>query len=225
MRRYTEYLRWRVRLALVDRGQRVRDRELALLMGQEFIDGPFARFVDKVSPFDRTVGYRRVGLRRLLYNIRYPVARVKILWTRLVKDLIYTMVEQPSLGRYEGSFYDPATTLKVEWLDNHSEYSNETTGDTDSYMWAALFETINVPWSLVPETWLLTVDYHGFVSGLTGFDAPRRFNEIRETYEKFEPELNLEGDPAFNGAFGESRPTKVLDFRTIDPRDGGRLDR
>lgn len=158
------FLLWQVRLWLVGFGQRVRDREVQLAVRTTWDhDTPFARFVDRLSPFSSMTGYKRRSLRRTLYALRYPIVQQRFWSLSLVLLIVYRLVPRPSLGRYEGSFYDPSRALKTEWLDDHSEYAEMTTGSTSWGMWYALFNRLDVPWSLRPETWILKVDGQGFV--------------------------------------------------------------
>lgn len=159
--RLTEYLRWQVRLWLVEYGQRVHYRIVDLAVRAQYPNDSFARFVNRLSPWDTRVGYRRRSLRRVLYMIRYPIQQQRFWSLALVESLVYRLVPRPSLGRYES--WEPARALQTQWLDEHSEYAGETTGDSDTYIWAALFHMLDVPWSRQPETWTLTVDSRGFV--------------------------------------------------------------
>lgn len=179
MRTYIEYLRWQVRLWLVGFGQRVREREIQLTARTTYDrDTRFARFVDRVSPFGWG-GYKNIRLRRLLYTLRYPMTKQRFWSLSLVLTTVYSLAPRPALGRYTD--YNPQRSLKAEWLDEHSEYAGETTGDSDVYFWAALFPDLVVPWSLKPETWVLTVDSHGFVDAAQ--DAVDWYNEIATDYE------------------------------------------
>ena len=222
MRRYIEFLGWRSRLAIADFSREIRDREVHLAVTTPYEQATtFARFVDRLSPWRTGYGYDRRSLRRFLYRLRFPSTTLRFGWYTLAQAIANRLVPPMGLGRYEAMY--PSKAMKVEWLDTHSEYANEVTGDSDTYLWAALFRLINVPWSLRPETWLITVSSHGFVAGTEGNDAVDEFTDISKTYDAWadEPELNLEGEPAFDTVFG-ARP---YDYRTIDPRDGGRLDR
>lgn len=210
MVRYVEYIVWNVRLWLVDFGQRVRDREAQLTLSTAWDhDTVFARFVDRVAPWQHGIGYQRRSLRRLLYGVRHPIEKQRFWSLSLVQSIVYRLVPRTSPGRYET--YNPRLALIAEWLDTNSEMADVTTGDSDWYQWAALFAQADVPWSLKPETWLLTVDTRGFVTA-SDDEAEDRFDAIDREYV-YDPEnedefggpddsRNVEGDPTLNGAFG-----------------------
>jgi len=137
--------------------------------------------VDRVSPFGWH-GYKRQPLRRALYILRYPLRFERSYSLSLVANIVYRLAPRPPFGRYED--WDPQRSLKTEWLDGHTEYAGETTGDSDTYLWAALFAEIEVPWSLKPETWVLTVDSRGFVSAQQD-NAIAFYSDIDTTYASF----------------------------------------
>lgn len=178
--RYFTFLLWQTRLWLVGFGQRVRDREQILAIRTTWDSHTlFARFVDAISPWQPERGYKRVRLRRWLYRLRYPVTAQRFWSLTLVQAIVYRLVPRPSFGRYEahGARYQ----LMAEWLDQHSEYADRTTGNTDTWIYAALFDNIEVPWSLKPETWLMTVDFQGFIDirlHSEGYDVVSQFEDI-----------------------------------------------
>lgn len=215
--RYLTFLLWQARLWLVGYGQRVRDREQILAIRTTWDEHtPFARFLDWLSPFSPEGGYKRRPLRRWLYRARHPI-EVQCFWSlALVQSIVYRLVPRPSLGRYE--FGDAGYQLRAEWLDTHSEYADYTTGDSGWGMWYALFDRLDVPWSLQPETWLMKVDSQGFV-GVEQYSDPDEAMADFQAYDRsyvYDPEnvdefgigpdgpddFNIEGQPEFNGAFG-----------------------
>jgi len=210
MKGLTEYLHWQVRIWLVRFGARCHERVVRFHVQTKWKDeseSGFARYVDRVSPWITNTGYKRGWLRRTLYKIRYPRWFIR----RFTFETLERLTYRPRFGRYEGQS-DPADALKAEWLDTHSEYATDTTGDSDTYIWAALFQSFDVPWSRKPETWLVIVDTHGFVDVEEGgANVEQRFAEIAEEFafdpdytDAFEPMPSWfpEGDPTRNGAFG-----------------------
>lgn len=208
--RYVEFIVWNVRLWLVDFGQRVRDREVQLAARTTWdSDTIFARFVDRVAPWQTGIGYKRRSLRRWLYRLRYPITAQRFWSLSLVQHAIYRLVPRPTYGRYEHP--TPSFSLIAEWFDDNSELAEDTTGDSDTYLWAAMFSVIP-PWSREIENWMLTVDTRGFVDA-TRYDGWELLREAfvmieehwlpepgDDTFE--EPWPNAEGDPTLNGAFG-----------------------
>ena len=178
----TEYLRWRVRLALERYATRVNDSYHRHQANVTLSDGTsrFDRFVDRLSPFDRLTGYRRVFVRRLLYHLRYPrwylVRALHELARRALVD--YT----PRPGRYEGE----TSPRQTAWFDENSEWATASTGDID---WIAAYDLflITPPWSRQLESWIVSHDDRGFVSAQQ-FDNPveaqRVFARIEHDYER-----------------------------------------
>lgn len=211
-----ERLSWAVRMRLADYVPVLRYRALRIAVDYPFEDGPYARFLDLVSPFDSQRGYRRRRLRRLLYIVRHP-RHLRLDLYRFVGHLILRFVGHPHAGRYEGM--GPSLAMKVEWLDDHSEYADATTGDSGWLGgWTALFLDLDVPWSRDPESWSINVDSQGFVTGWQYDDADEARDDFARTNHDYvyDPEnedefggpddsgpwSNPEGDPTLNGAFG-----------------------
>ena len=176
------FLVWQVRLWLVEFGQRVHHRTVDLAVRSVYPTDRFARFVDRVSPWNPFIGYERRSLRRTLYFFRFPIQQQRFWSLALVESLVYHLVPRPSLGRYES--WNPALALQTQWLDEHSEYAIDATGDSDAYLWATFFDHLDVPWSRKPESWTLTVDTRGFVEARRdegGID----FMAIAKSYDNF----------------------------------------
>lgn len=206
MKRYTEYVGWRIRLWLAGYGRRVVDRTTQLAISRSYGEGRFDRLVSIVSPWEAGVGYRRVGFRRMAYRLRHPLDTLRFMSLDIVETIVYGLVERPPVGRFNS--WDPQWSMKAEWLDQHSEYANAETGDTDWYQFVSLFLNLDVPWSLKPESWIVAVDQRGFVYAdkyNDMFEAQARFDEIEHDYELTQldedPFENREGQPEFNGAF------------------------
>ena len=180
MSRAIEVLAWKARLAIADYSRVLKDRAFILRLRTPYEQKlTFARFVDRVSPFSPRVGYKRVELRRWLYRLRFPLTSLRFAAYSVGIAIADRIVEPMGLGRYEAM--NPSAAIKTEWLDSHSEYANETTGDSDLYVWAALFHLIEVPWSFEPQTWVITVDSRGSVSSETGHDAIDLFTYVSRT--------------------------------------------
>lgn len=212
MSRYITYLRWQVRLWLAGLGRAVTDRTTQLAVSTTYDNDRFGRFVDRVSPWRVSLGYDRLALRRLLYTLRHPIEKQRFWSLALVESIVYRLVERPSLGRYEA--WNPRWSMKAEWLDSHIQYVDRETGSTDWYQWVGAFFMVDVPWSLKPESWLISVDGRGFVYA-TQFpkasDVEREFEIADQSYttslsddvsdafmDMFD---NPEGEPTINGAF------------------------
>jgi hypothetical protein len=230
-----EYLRWQVRLVLV------RWRETAkwekFTAGQQAYNAFVSRkrviaFLDRVSPFEYGVGYHRVWIRRLAAKVVTPHRSYVSRFWRVTFAILDRLAPYTGPGKYEGM--DADRQLMTEWLDSNSEWASHTTGDLDWGLVAQLFE-LTPPWSNdEPEFWIVTTDYRGFVDGIRFLDgqiAHEEFEHIAERYnddmapehehEGEEFELNREGMPEFNGAFGDINKASYNVFGA----DGGRNDR
>lgn len=200
-----EFIRWQIRLRLAGLHERLRyDLRRAAVASHD--DSTFERLVSRVSPW-RTPGYERVRLRRALYRLRYPrsffVREARWQFVRLLDRL----TSVPVLGRFEGMDYP--TRLKVEWLTDHSEMTVNETGDTEEFGMFAMQYDLDPPWSRDPEFWIVFISRQGFVEGAqydSLDDADAAFTKFEDEYdqsfEPFEDDLNFEGDPTRNGAFG-----------------------
>lgn len=116
-------------------------------------------WLDRISPFDPAVGYRRKRLRGVLYRLRYPRYSLGRWWWGMVESLTAGAWIGP--GRYEGN--DPRDRLRAEWLDMHREYATREAGDVEEAGHVTAFVDLDVPWSRRPETWLMEQDSRGFV--------------------------------------------------------------
>jgi hypothetical protein len=194
--RIVEFIRWRVQLWLVaalDHADwskwRASQRAHDAFVGKRRL----MAFLDRVSPFTPETGYRRSRIRRIASRISVPWLSTKRTFWNVAYSLLKRVAPYTGPGRYRGN--ESADQLKAEWLDGHTEYAGEMTGESESFgVWAALFAEIDVPWSLKPESWLLTTDSQGFV-GIGRDDLATlgaRFEEIERDYTRWL--INTESD-------------------------------
>jgi hypothetical protein len=205
-----EFIRWRVRLMLVSYKDRVSTRERQLTYQYATYGWRWRWLRDLVdnvvSPFDPWRGYRRRPLRSLLWKVTHPLVTERLASLRWVLKVLDHIAAEYGPGRYEQM--DPATRLKVEWLDANSELSSETTGESEMFgQWMAAYIDLDVPWSRQPENWILATSHMGFVSAAFYEDESdlwSDFGKVQQEYERwliFGGDGNPEGDPTLNGAF------------------------
>lgn len=213
-----EFIRWSIQLSLVNYQRLVRDRIAQMVMRTKWEENSrFARFVDRMSPWQAMVGYKRRPLRRLFYVLRFPITESRFLSLYMANRLLGHITPYTGPGRYEAM--DPRNRLKAEWFDQHSEYASASIGDLEIYPYRNwLFASLDVPWSRQPESWVMEADEQGFIvvlqyenevearSAFSG--AEYRFDEAMHEqeqddfgYDGDEALFWREGRPEFNGAF------------------------
>ena len=185
---------WRLRLALVAFRERIHDRLFRMdlnRVGPDYWRWRWLRdLVDRVSPFDPWRGYKRVAIRRVLWPLTNPRWTLKRRTLRFAYSLLAKVTPYTGPGKF-GGMWAPAA-VKAEWLLEHDEYADDTTGDAIDYdRHLSIFRDIDVPWSLEPEHWLLVVDSNGFVYA-DQYDSEKTvdvaFEEERAEYERtFQP--------------------------------------
>lgn len=212
-----EFIVWQIKLALVSYREKVKDREASLTYRYATYGWRWRwlrDFVDRISTFDRWEGYSRVRSRRWLWKLSHPTVTMRLASLRWSLAILNQIAPYVGPGKYEGN--DPRRALMIEWLDNHAEYASNTTGSTEWGLFVMLFTDLDVPWSRMPEAWVVTTDGRGFVSGHDLIDdehAEMEFGMYERQYsddqnwsgsqfDDDEPGLGREGQPEFNGAFG-----------------------
>jgi hypothetical protein len=123
--------------------------------------GRFASFVDRVSPWTPSTGYRRLVLRKALYHLWYPRWYLWRFTTQTALRIVTRLAPYTGPGRFEAM--DAAMALKAEWLDAHNEYHTSQAGGGDYPLSQLLFLDLDVPWSTEPESWILEYDEMGFI--------------------------------------------------------------
>lgn len=145
---------WKVRFAAIDAHDEAGRRRVVVDMP------PSPAWLDRISPFDPSVGYRRRRLRGVLYRLRYPRYAVPRWWRGTVESATRPAWIGP--GRYEGN--DPRDRLRAQWLDMHREWASLEAGDAEDGGHVSAFVDMRVPWAYRRETWLMESDSQGFVS-------------------------------------------------------------
>ncbi len=177
-----ELISWKTRLLLVGYRDRVAWQQYQAANSGPTDFQPLIRgLVNRLSPFDHAVGYRRQWLRLLLWFITHPLMTLRQDLLSVTLRLLSRIAPHVSPGRYEGM--EGARALKAEWLDVNTELADQATGESEVFgLWAAVFTELNVPWSRKPEQWLLTVDSNGFTHA-TQEGVLSRFAEIESDYQ------------------------------------------
>lgn len=217
--RVIELLSWKVVLAIVGYRERVHNRLFAMDLNAF---GPYTwrwrwlrDLVDRVSPFDPWTGYRRKAIRRVLWPLTHPV------WTLRRRSLriSYTILDRvlPYIGPGKFGSNSAQNAIKAEWLLDHDEWAEATTGDAiDWFRHVSLFTSIRVPWSLEPEHWLMTLDSHGFVyvqqydtarTAKTAFDEEDA--EYERTMQPFDEDVYDYRDAVDHGEFDDTEGVRA----------------
>jgi hypothetical protein len=171
-------------------------------------DSRRSHFVDRVSPWDKGVGYRRQPLRTLLYRLLYPrlFAR-RWFWLALHKRFRLNFM----FGKFEA--LNEEVARKVEWLW-YSELETESMGDLSEgdLQHSRIFDEVDVPWARFPETWIIGEDQQGFVTALQYDDEPGRawldWNEEKLAIER----SHAEDDDPFDGYFNQQAWDEAMGF-------------
>lgn len=191
-----EFVRWQVLLWLAGFRDRVVSRERRLTMYYADYGWPerwLRDLVERISPFDPLVGYRRVVIRRVLWKVTHPLITERLASLRWVIRIL-NLVAYTGPGRYEQ--FDGPSRMKVEWLDSNTELASDTTGESEGFgIWVAAFVDFDVPWSRMPENWLLSVNSFGFVAAEVFDDEDDLMADFGETVSRYTRWL-INNDPA-----------------------------
>jgi hypothetical protein len=192
-----EFVRWQFRLLALRVREHARSRRFTVDQQHynAFVEMKrLNRFLDRVSPFSPSDGYQRVFIRRAMSRLAQPRRSLRRTWWRAAERLMNRVAPYTGPGKFEG-FSNPADAIKAEWLYRHSEYAEDTTGDSVRSQWSAIFTSLDVPWSRQPEHWIIGEDAFGFVTASRyeiEDDAQHDFAQEQLAYERVTAVEDLE---------------------------------